>query len=72
LRHGEFDFRNHLRYDFRDRDWDRWGRGTDWSFRFHGEYKKGYRNGYHKGYREGYRPRGYPFGPHPQRRLYPF
>ncbi len=68
LRHGEFDFRNRLKYNFRGRESERWGRGADWGFRFQGEYKRGYRDGYRRGYREGYRPHANPFGPYPQRR----
>jgi hypothetical protein len=72
LRHGAFDFRSHYRYDFRGRDSHRWGGGSDWAFRFHGDYKKGYRDGYRQGYREGYRPHGYPNRIYPPRRGYPY
>ena len=54
MRQGSFDFREHRRYNYRTREFDRADRYIQRDFRYRGDYRRGYKEGYRAGYDNSY------------------
>ncbi len=54
MRQGSFDFREHRRYNYRTREFNRADRYVQRGFRYRGDYRRGYKEGYRAGYDSSY------------------
>ncbi len=50
MRRGGYDFREHRRYNYRTREYNRGDGYVRRDFRYRGNYRKGYKEGYRAGY----------------------